>query len=152
MNILIAYATYSGGTQAAAESIAEVLQQHQHTITMKNFKDMQPDDLFAYEAIIWGSNSWLQDGKDGQPHQYVTAFMEQLHERSLQDKPFAVYGLGDSTYARFCGAVNHLERFVNELKGTLIVPSLCIDSYYFEQDKNTDLIKKWAEEIAQKLQ
>lgn len=134
-----------------AEIIAEILTQQHHTVTVKNFKDLQPDDLFAFDAIVWGSNTWLQNGKDGQPHQYVLDFIEKMNGREVTDKRFAVYGLGDSSYARVCGSVDHLERLVSSIKGNLFTPSLRVDSFYFDQENNTKLVKSWAEEISQKL-
>jgi flavodoxin len=66
-------------------------------------------------------------------------------------KPFAIFGLGDSSYKFYNGAVDHLEEFVKNIGGTLPVPSLKIDKYYSDMDGNNAKITAWVEELKKKF-
>jgi flavodoxin len=68
------------------------------------------------------------------------------------EKKFAIYGLGDSSYARLCHAVDVIEDFVkNSLKGTVILEPLRVDSFYFDQKNNEKLVLEWVEKLNQTL-
>ncbi len=147
MNILILYATYSSGTEIACQTIEGILKQHNHTVTRKLVKETPFDELSEYNLIILGSPSWDHEGREGLPHEDFIHFITLSHFPTLPHKKFAVIGLGDSTYAHFCGAVDHLENFVKHVHGELLLPSLRIDGFYFNQEKNLELIKQWTQQI-----
>jgi flavodoxin I len=152
MNILIAYATYSSGTEIVAHIIAETLRQHNHTITIKKISEINLDEFTQYECILLGSPSWdAPGGKDGQPHQDFLTFIETHPTAPIDGKKCAIFGLGDATYARFCYAVNYLEEYISKSGGNLIIPSLKIDGFYFDQKKNMVFIKQWAEQLTTHL-
>jgi flavodoxin I len=77
--------------------------------------------------------------------------MEKLKTQVYENKKFAIFGLGDSSYKHFCGAVDHLEELVKTMKGTLIVPSLRIDKFYSDQTGNMDKINAWADSVVTAL-
>lgn len=147
MNILIVYATNSGGTQHVANVIADVLQGGQHTVTVQHVRDTKPDQLSRYDAILFGSPSWDYNGKEGQLHEEMRAFVEGAAGISLEGKKVAVFGLGDSSYMYFTGAVNHLEKFVADCHTSLLIPSLRIDGFYFDLDTNQQRSKEWAQKL-----
>lgn len=151
MQILLLYATYSSGTRSASEIVAEVLTAHGHTVRRKEIKDANPQDLSTQDLTILASPSWWNDNKDGQPHHHFLSFMKKCETSSGENKKFAVFGLGDSSYAHFCGAVDELVGFVTRLKGELIIEPLCIDSYYFAEEKNIDLLKNWVNKLSQTI-
>lgn len=151
MKTLLAYATYSSGTQTASLAVAEELTKQGHTVERKNIHDITPDELNQYDLIILASPSWLNDGKEGQPHEYFLHFIETMQGKELPGKLFAIFGLGDTAYMNFCGAVDHLEAFVKSVKGKLVIESLRIDGFYYSQAHNTDLLKSWAHKLAQAL-
>lgn len=151
VNILIAYASNSGSTYLTSKIIKETLENKSHKVDIKKAIDTDPTDLSNYEVVLLGSPSWEVNHKEGQPHETMLELMDKLRTTDLSKRDFALFGCGDSTYLTFCGAVTHLEDFVKEVNGTTVVPSLRIDSFYFELDKNTELIKQWAEQLSQKL-
>jgi flavodoxin I len=148
MNIILVYATNSGATMTAATTVNDVLTKKGHLVTMKEARMTTPEDFKTPQVVILGSPSWDFDGKEGMPHEDFLTLMEQMKNVPVNGKPFAVFGLGDSTFSHFCGAVQHLEEFVSSVKGKLIVPSLKVDSYFNDMDGNTDKISKWAESVA----
>ncbi|MFA9288939.1 MAG: flavodoxin family protein [Weeksellaceae bacterium] len=152
MNILIVFETYSNGTQTAVDVVSDVLKQHGHQVTMKKARETDPVEFQTPGTIILASPSWLVDGKDGQPHEFMKAFLQKATTVDLTGKYCAVFGLGDSTYARFTGAVDHLVEFVETHHGKLIVEPLRVDEFYFHQERNETLLKQWAETLHQALQ
>lgn len=151
MNVLLVYATNSGTTMMTAQAVSDTLTQKGHTVTMKEVRDASPDDFAAHDIVILGSPSWDFDGQEGMPHEDYMPLIEKLKTKSFEGKPFAVFGLGDSSYTHFCGAVDHLETLISDIKGTLISPSLRIDNFFSDQNKHTQAIGEWAEGIAGKL-
>lgn len=151
MNILIIYATNSGGTEHVANLIADVLRGGQHTVTVQHVRDTKADQLSGYDGILFGSPSWDYNGKEGQLHEEMRVFVEDAAGISLEGKKVAVFGLGDSSYMYFTGAVNHLEKFVADCHSSLLVPSLRIDGFYFDLDTNEQRAKEWAQDLATQL-
>lgn len=147
MNILLVYATNSGTTMSSAQTVNDKLVAKGHTVTMKEVRDTTESDFTAPEAILLGSPSWDFEGKEGMPHEDWLPLMEKLKTMTFENKPFAVFGLGDSSYKHFCGAVDHMEELVNTMKGKLLVPSLRIDKFYSDQTGNMDKINAWADSV-----
>lgn len=151
MKVLLVFATNSGGTQLASQIVQEVLEKHSHEVEVKEVRDTKPEDFASHDLIILTSPSWDFEGLEGQPHPDYRPFMEQFTDNDYSAKKFAVFGLGDSSYTYFCGAVKHLEDFVKKIKGNLISESLKIDGFYMDQEKSSELLNSWTENLSQKL-
>ncbi len=150
MNVLLLWATNSGTTQTVAHIVNDALTAAGHAVTMKEARQTTPEDFTSPQAIIIGSPSWDFDGNEGFPHEDFLPLVEKM-KTSEVPKPFAIFGLGDSSYRIYNGAVDHLEKFVSEIKGTLFVPSLKIDKYYSDTEGNNGKITAWLEELKKKL-
>lgn len=155
MHILVAYATNSSGTLVTSVVIAHVLKNAGHEITHKDIRTVLPGELERYDAIVFGSPSWDYDspeGKlEGQPHEFFRKFIKEADSIKLPNKKFAIFGLGDTAYIKFTGAVDHLEAFVKKMGGTLVMPSLRVDGFYFNQPENEKKAATWADELVKKL-
>lgn len=151
MNILLVYATNSGTTMTAAQTIHDALASKGHTVTMKEARDATLEDFDSAPAVIVGSPSWDFEGNEGMPHEDWLPLMEKLKTKTFDNKSFAVFGLGDSSYKHFCGAVDHLEEMVKTVKGKLIVPSLRVDKFYSDQTGNMDKINVWITSVTAAL-
>lgn len=147
MKILIGYATNSSGTLVASTVLTKTLKEKGIEIIHKEIRGVKPDSLNQYDLIILGSCSWNYNKTEGMPHEYMSAFMASMNQTSLPEKPFAVFGLGDTAYMYFCGAVDHMETFVYSIHGRLVVPSLRIDGFFFDQQQNENRLREWAELI-----
>jgi flavodoxin I len=147
MKILILFATYSYGTQTVSDAVREFLTGKGHDVLVKHINDASPKDVDGYDLTILASPSWDYEGVEGQPHEGFISFIKQSENISMQGKKFAIVGLGDSTYAHFCGAVDHLEAFVKKTNGTLVHPSLRIDKFYFNQEENLQKLNAWLEDL-----
>ena len=151
MNIFLVFATNSGATDMVSQIVEQELTAKGHTVTRKQVRDANPDEFTNFEVILLASPSWDFDGKEGMPHEDYVPFMDKAKGKTFENKPFAVFGLGDSSYTHFCGAVDHLEEFVKSLKGKLVVESIRIDGFYYRQDVHTQAVKEWAEKLHKSL-
>lgn len=151
MQILLVYATNSGTTMMTAQAIADKLTASGHQVTMKQVIETSPEDVQTAPAVILGSPSWDFNGMEGMPHEEYVPLLEKLKAMSFNGKPFAIFGLGDSSYTHFCGAVDHLEELVKTGKGKLVAPSLRIDKYFSDQSKHMEAINAWADTLAIQL-
>ena len=150
MKILIAYATYSSSTKTVTELIYSILKD-KYEVTHKLINEVNPDELNSYDFILFASPSWWNREKDGQPHEFFLAFMDQMEGKTLPDKRFAIVGCGDEKYTHFCGAVDVLEEFVKKLGGKLVVDSMRIDGFYFNQPLNEQKIAEWTQKLISQL-
>lgn len=155
MNILLVYGTNSSGTAVVAQSIAEHLTAAGHTITVQHARETTPEDLRSpVDLIILGSCTWERytpEGTrlEGQLQQHMFALLEKADVNPKHR--FALFGLGDSSYTDFCAAADHLETAVQGWMGQLVVPTLRIDSYFFDLKKNRQRVADWAGALVQKL-
>jgi flavodoxin len=123
-----------------------------HQVKIQKAIETDPQDFIGFDIVIFGSPSWNFGKAKGQPHYSFLQLIERSEvkfkdNKKLAQKKFAVFGLGDSSYTYFCGAVDVLERFIEKIGGKKIIQSLRIDGFYFSLPKNTDLIKNWAEKL-----
>lgn len=148
MNILLLFATYSGSTEAASQIVLTNLKNKGHHVDVKTPTQINPKDFNNFDLMIFCTPTWDYNGMEGQPHEDFVHFMEQSNDGISENKKFAIMGLGDSSYHKFCGSVDVLEEYVKKIKGNLIVPSLRIDGFFYDQTKNENLIQTWSEKLA----
>lgn len=149
MEILLVYGTYSGGALHAAEIIQDTLKPQGHDVVLKSIRDIGPEVFENYPFIILGTNTWLENKKEGSMNGGYYALQPKLNGSNFAGKKIAVYGLGDSHQynTTFCESVQHLEELVKQNQGE-VVSSLRIDRFYFEKMNNTVKIKDWAMQLA----
>jgi flavodoxin len=150
-NILIVYASNSGANFLVAEAIKKILDR-QHAVVMQKAVDTNPEDLQNFDLVILGSPSWRIPGMgDGLPQETMLALIKKCAGKKLPEKQFAVFGCEDKSYTFFCGAVNFLENFVASVQGKKIIDSLRINGYFFNLEKNEDMVQKWGTELLGKI-
>ncbi len=151
MHVLIVYATYSAGTQVASEIIERELAQKGHMVTRKKAEEAKVEEFDSYDLVVLGSPSWLQDKHDGQPHQLMIEFLETLKSQNLAGRRFAVFGLGDRDFARFTYAVDIIQDTIKKQQGTLVTEPLRIDSFWFKEKENEEMVTSWAASLSETL-
>lgn len=155
MNIFLVYGTNSSGTAVVAQTIAERLRAKDHQVTLQHARDTRPAELAsAYDLLILGSCTWERftpEGKrlEGQLQQHVFDLLEKTTMPA--NRRYALFGLGDSSYTDFCAAADHLEAAVKGWGGTLILPTLRLDSYFFDLKKNRQVVDNWAKTLIEKI-
>lgn len=147
MKILIVYATYSGSTQAAGEFLSQILINSKHQVAMKPVSEISFENILNYDLCVFASPSWDFEGKEGQPHQDFIDFINKSKDKKITGKSCAIMGLGDSSYAHFCGAVPIIEDFIKNTGGILKVESLKIDGYLYNTEDNNKKISEWAKKL-----
>lgn len=147
MKVLIAYATNSGGTFFATQTVENVLKSKRHTVTRKEIEEISASTFKEYDLIIFASPSWNYEGAEGELQTSFKKFVQNYSGNALKSKKCAIFGLGDSTYLYFCGAVERLERFVKDNGGILLSPSLRIDGYYRDETLHNKLLESWTEKV-----
>jgi len=152
MNIIVLYATNSGGTFMSAQIVTDVLKQAGNKVDLKNVSEADPNGLANYDLVVIGSPSYDYNGREGQPHEEIASFLTMLSKEVMQNKETAIFGLGDSSYMEFCGAVKEIEKILSDLGSKLVAESLCIDGFYFQQDENTKKISEWAQKLTPNLE
>ncbi len=146
--ILIAYGTNSNGTFFAAQKVSAVLESKNHSVDLQEVRNVSLASLKDYDLIIFGTNTWFYNNAQGQPHIWFFPFEEEFRKESQNDKKFAIFALGDSSYIEFCQSADYLEKMVKDMKGNLISGSLRIDGYYFDEKKNNALLENWASQLS----
>lgn len=147
MKTLILFATYSGSTEMAAQVAHDALKARNFDVTMKMVADTTPEELADYKLIVIASPTWDFEGQEGMPHEDFMNFQTKIKDISYPQISFAILCLGDSSYAHFCGAAEHLENMVTEVKGKLVSETLKIDGYFYDQEGNKAKIIDWVNKI-----
>ncbi len=153
MDILIVYATYSGATQQAAETIAATLKQQGHAPTVQSVMDTRPEDFEKYTAVILGSNSWYEQKEEGNMHSGFLKLEPTLSAGAFAHKKIFVYGLGDANMytVTFTGGATKLQHMVENHGGSLVMEPLRINRFYFEREENEQKLVDWARTVASNL-
>lgn len=146
MNILILYATNSGGTEMAAQELSQKLASG-HSVDLKRVLDTNPDEIKAHDLIVLGTPSWDFTDKEGQPHEDYFTFKKGLTSNPFEGKKIAVFGLGDSSYRVYNGGVDELDKWVAEWHGQKVVDSLKIDKFFFNQSEAMQSLDEWATKV-----
>lgn len=127
MKILIAYATLSGNTQMVSEHLHEYLKNKGHDVTLMNQDDLDVSHMNEYELVFLSSSTW----GDGETNPTSDVYMQKLkdHAEPFGAVKFAVFGLGDSSYAHYCGVVDRFVELLKEKQKDPVIESFKIDGY-----------------------
>lgn len=144
--ILLAYASMSGNTEAIADLIEEELVKHGLHVKRAEVYDIDASDLVSAESIIFGAYTW---GDGELPDDFLDLY-DEMDDIDLSQKQMAVFGSGDSSYDVFCGAVDLIEEKIRGRNGNIAVPGLKIELSPFGEDveKCKVFAKGFAEVVA----
>lgn len=148
MNICIAYETYSSSTETVVTIVATKLTEKGHAVTVRRMRDgVRPEDLKKTDLTIFATPSWFECGKEGQPHISFLNFMDTAQNESFSGMKFALIGLGDSTYAHFCHAIDLLGGFLERHEAQNIAPTLKLDSFLSNTEHETKRLEEWIDRL-----
>lgn len=143
-SVLIVYGSTTGNTEQVAERIGSVLGTQGHSVTLKNVADTSVDVLGGdFDLTLLGSSTWGDDEIEFQDD--FAPFYEELDNARVQGKKVGLFGCGDSGYEHFCGAVDLLEKKMEELGAVVVNEPLRIDG---DPSVVVDDVTAWAEEVA----
>lgn len=146
-NVLIVYGSTTGNTEQVAKWIGAPLAALGHDVTVKNVVDASVDELGGdFDLTLLGVSTWGDEEIEFQED--FAPFYEELDKARLKGMKVGLFGCGDSSYEHFCGAVNLLEKKMEELGAVVVNEPLRIDG---DPGVASDDIKAWAGEVAKSL-
>ncbi|MCM3094176.1 MULTISPECIES: flavodoxin [unclassified Cytobacillus] len=141
MKIGVFYASMSGNTESIADIIAEELKEQNHEVVVEDFMSVQTaSDLLNYDLTFIGMYTW----GDGDYPDECLDIIEEIEQLELDSQPFAIFGSGDTSYPEFCGALDQLQRLIEEQGGTVIGNPLRIE--FNPEPEDEEGIKKFVAE------
>lgn len=135
-SIHIAYGSESGNAQTLAQQIKKQLQAYQPTLCTLN--DLVINNLGSQDVLLIISSNF----GDGEPPGNAVVFYEKLLEQSNQLAcQYAIFGLGDVSYDKFCGFTINLDEKLHELGATPIAKRVDADTHY------QDFYQRWSQAL-----
>lgn len=128
--VLLAYASMSGNTEAIADVIEEVLIEEKLAVHRLEVFDLTPEDIRNFDHIILGSYTW----GDGELPDEFLDFYDEMDDIDFSQKKVAVFGSGDMSYDIFCGAVDLLEEKVQSQGSSLMTAGLKVELAPYGED------------------
>ncbi len=119
MSIAIYYATVTGNSQEAAESIQSAFAGAGKTASIASIADINVNDLKDVEKVVIVSSTF----GDGEPPMDAENFYTELKESDidLSHLKYAVFGLGESFYDMFCQTAIDFDAFLAEKGATRVL-------------------------------
>lgn len=144
MQIKIIYETQTGTTQYVAEQMQEMLQQGGHSVELHSIRAKGNEPNFnGMDLLIFGAPTY----EDGKIETAMKVFITRC-KADLSKSKVAVFGLGNSSFPKFCTSAAILEEWVKERGGSLVIPPLKVDG--FPDDLSP--IQKWVTELSATVQ
>ncbi|MDK7668510.1 flavodoxin [Cytobacillus oceanisediminis] len=141
MKIGVFYASMSGNTEAIADIIAGELKDQNHDVDLEDFMSVQSAaELLNYNLTFIGLYTW----GDGDYPDECLDVIEEIEQLDLENHPFAIFGSGDTSYPEFCGALDHLQKLIEEQGGTVVGSPLRIE--FNPEPEDEEEIKKFVSE------
>ncbi|MDA1475738.1 flavodoxin [Bacillus changyiensis] len=142
--VLLVYATMSGNTEAMADLIEKGLLKQEVIVDRHEAMDIDADLFNEYQWILLGAYTW----GDGDLPDEMLDLYEDMDDLNFNDKKFAVFGSGDTSYEHFCGAVDILEEKIKQLGGEIVLPAVKIEMNPENEEEN--LLIEFGEKFAEK--
>lgn len=143
---LIVYGSTTGNTEYVAEVAERILSEAGASVKTLDASQAMPEGLCdGFDLILFGCSTWGDEEIELQDD-FIPLF-EQFDSIRAQGKRTAVFGCGDSSYTYFCGAVDVIEKKLEEL-GATVVDTLKIDG---DPQAEREVIEHWAKGVAASL-
>ena len=137
-----------GSTTGNCENLANVIADHLRKIggeevVLKNASETNANEIAQYDRIFIGSSTW----GDGDLQDDIQPFYDELSNINLNGKATFAFGVGESTWAQFCKAVDLIKERLIEC-GAVCNETLKIDGEVNIQDEK---ILNWVENAYKKV-
>lgn len=127
---VIIYSFHTQKSKKVAEKIIDIFGKDE--ITALNVEEVTAADFAENDNFILSAPTWF----DGELPNYWDEFVPELEEMNLENKTFAVFGLGDQKGypENFCDAIGIMVNILENC-GANVVGSIPVEGYTFEASK-----------------
>lgn len=140
---LIVYGSTTGNTEYVADVAERILSETGASVKKMDASDADPDGLCdGYDLVLFGCSTWGDDSIELQDD-FIPLF-DSFDNINAKGKKVAVFGCGDSSYTYFCGAVDAIEKKLDEM-GAQVLDTLKIDG---DPQSEKDAIENWTKSVA----
>jgi flavodoxin I len=143
----LVFASTSGHTEYVVNALVESLNSAGPGWTVEETmaERVQPQDLLKGDILLLACSTWNTGGIEGQlnPHMW-SLLQDKAQTLDLAGKPCACIGLGDHRYFYRARAAEHLQQYVKEHHGRLIVPALKIVDEPYGQE---EAVRAWGRQL-----
>lgn len=140
---LIVYGSTTGNTEYVADVAERILSETGALVKKMDASDAEPDGLCdGYDLVLFGCSTWGDDSIELQDD-FIPLF-ESFDNINAKGKKVAIFGCGDSSYTYFCGAVDAIEKKLDEM-GAQVLDTLKIDG---DPQSEKDTIESWTKSVA----
>jgi sulfite reductase (NADPH) flavoprotein alpha-component len=117
-DILVAHASQTGTAARVATATAQLLKEGGERVALAPLGTVSPDHLGRFRLLlIVAATTGTGDVPDG-----AMRFVKALRPATMSGIRFAILGLGDRTYANFCGGAEKLRAAMLEADGSEVAP------------------------------
>ena len=140
---LIVYGSTTGNTEYVADVAERILSETGASVKKMDASDADPDGLCdGYDLVLFGCSTWGDDSIELQDD-FIPLF-DNFDSINASGKKVAVFGCGDSSYEYFCGAVDAIEKKLDEM-GAQVLDTLKIDG---DPQSEKETIESWTRGVA----
>lgn len=148
--ITIVYATNSGGTYLAAYHLAEYAGSLGYNVSLEKAIDVSAERLRINDHVFFGTNTWLVNKQQGQPHPWYFELEKKLSKNMLKGLNCSVFALGDRSYLQFCESADVLSAMLKHAGARIEGDLLRIHAYHEHELESNREIERWFETIQTK--
>ncbi len=127
--IIIAYGSETGNAEQLAKQLTKQFNERSPSLAPRlcELNDVDTSELTPEDTLLIISSNF----GDGEPTGNASEFFDRLYEQvSTVDCQYAVFGLGDVSYPKFCGFTIDLDKKLAELGATPIANRVDADTSY----------------------
>jgi len=121
--VIVVYGSSTGNTERMAKAVAKGVYAAGAQCRVANVAGIVPEELVGYDLLLLGSSTW----GDGDLQDDFVSFAGGMESLCLGGKRAAVFGPGDSSWPRFCGAVDSLEQRLKACGAVLVAEGFKVD-------------------------
>lgn len=141
-HIYIAYGSETGNAENLARTLLQQLADHQIVAVLSTLNDLPLENLQEEDQLFIISSNF----GDGEATGNATKFYDTLQNLSQLKVKFAIFGLGDVSYPKFCGFTKALDEKFRSLGATAIANRVDADTAYHS------FFRKWGRAVLAYLQ
>ncbi len=145
--VLIFYSSQTFNTADAATDLHKQLTQQlpDFEFVLADVKQTSVNDILQYRRVIFGTSTW-DDAHNPDTEEFLQRVDTQKPDFS--GVRWALFGLGDSSYPEFCGAVPLVKAAIEPYGATVHDPFFFIDGY--PTDPMVAGLTEWAKQYLAK--